>query len=56
MVNIEGMTREELMEVIKIKDEILAELREEVEAYAILVEELQAKLGIKDFQYTGNGD
>ncbi|MCX7772165.1 MAG: hypothetical protein N2376_03525 [Clostridia bacterium] len=50
------MTKEELIEVIRVKDELLKELREEIEAYRVLVEELQAKLGIKDYPYTGNGD
>jgi hypothetical protein len=50
------MSKEELLEIIRIKDELLKELREEVEAYRVLVEELQQKLGIGDFSYTGNGD
>ncbi|NLU52887.1 MAG: hypothetical protein GXX10_08515 [Clostridiaceae bacterium] len=56
MVNLEQMSREELIEVIKIKDELLKELREELEAYRQLVSELQAKLGIVDYPYSGNGD
>jgi hypothetical protein len=56
MVNLQEMSREELIEVIKVKDELLKELREEVDAYRTLVEELQAKLGKKDYPYSGNGD
>lgn len=56
MVNIEEMTKEELLEIIRVKDELLKELREEVDAYRALVEELQEKLGLGDFHYTGNGD
>lgn len=56
MVNLQEMSREELIEVIKVKDELLKELREEVDAYRALVEELQAKLGKKDYPYSGNGD
>lgn len=56
MVQLDKMSKEELIEVIKVKDELLKELREEVDAYRELVDELQEKLGIKDFHYTGNGD
>lgn len=56
MVGIDKMSREELIEVIRIKDELMKELREEVDAYRTLVEELQLKLGLKDIPYTGNGD
>ncbi len=56
MVQLDKMSREELLEVIRVKDELLKELREEVDAYRILVEELQEKLGINEFTYTGNGD
>ncbi|NLM75673.1 MAG: hypothetical protein GX187_06225 [Clostridiaceae bacterium] len=55
MVNLEDMTKEELLEVIRIKDELLKEQREEIEAYRELVEELQEKLGIK-YPFPGNGD
>ena len=37
--------------MIRIKDELLREQREELDAYRELVEELQAKLGIND-QYS----
>ena len=56
MVQIEKMTKDELIEVIRIKDELLREQREELDAYRELVEELQAKLGINDSVFTGNGD
>lgn len=56
MVQLDKMSREELLEVIRVKDELLKELREEVDAYRELVEELREKLGINDFHYTGNGD
>lgn len=56
MVNLEQMSKEEIIEVLKVKDELLKELREEVDAYRTLVEELQAKLGKKEYPYTGNGD
>lgn len=44
MIGIEEMSREELLEVIRMKDELLKELREELDAYQVLVDELQAKL------------
>lgn len=44
MVSIEEMSREELLEVIRIKDVLLKELREEIDAYTQLIDELQAKL------------
>ncbi len=44
MIGIEEMPREELLEVIRMKDELLKELREELDAYQVLVDELQAKL------------
>ncbi len=56
MVKLEEMSKEEIIEVVRIKDELLRELREEIEAYRVLVEELQAKLGVKEYPYTGNGD
>ncbi|NLE25827.1 MAG: hypothetical protein GX625_10905 [Clostridiaceae bacterium] len=56
MVEIDKMTKDELLEVLRIKDELLKEQREELEAYRELVEELQAKLGINDTIYAGNGD
>lgn len=56
MVEIDKMTKAELLEVLKIKDELLKEQREELEAYRVLVDELYAKLGIKDTVFTGNGD
>ena len=56
MINIEQMSKEELIEVIRVKDEILKELREEVDAYRILVDELQEKMGLKECPYSGNGD
>lgn len=56
MVKIDKMTKEELLEVIRVKDELLKEQREELDAYRELVEELYAKLGIKDSIFTGNGD
>ncbi len=56
MVQIDKMTKDELLEVVRIKDELLKELREELDAYRELVEELQAKLGTNDSIFTGNGD
>jgi hypothetical protein len=56
MVNLDKMSREELIEVIRVKDQLLKELREEIEAYALLVEELRGKLGKSDHTYSGNGD
>ncbi|NLL68333.1 MAG: hypothetical protein GX236_11685 [Clostridiaceae bacterium] len=56
MVQIDKMNKEELLEIIRIKDELLKELREEIDAYRELVEELQGKLDIKDIMYSGNGD
>lgn len=56
MVNLEQMSREELIEVVRIKDALINELREELEAYRELVSELQAKLGMNEYPYSGNGD
>ncbi|NLM73591.1 MAG: hypothetical protein GX184_06165 [Clostridiaceae bacterium] len=56
MVNLEQMSREELIEVIRIKDELLKELRDEIQACRELIDELQIKLGVKDIPYSGNGD
>jgi len=56
MVQLDKMTREELLEVIRIKDQLIKEQQEELEAYRELVEELRAKLGLNDSLYTGNGD
>jgi len=56
MVKLEEMSREELIEVIKMKDELISELKEELSAYRTLVEELQAKLGMRDYNYSGHGD
>lgn len=41
MVKLEEMSREDLIEVIRMKDELLKELKEEIAAYRALVEELQ---------------
>ncbi len=56
MIQVDKMTKEELLEVVRIKDELLKELREEIDAYRELVEEFKAKLGNKESIYTGNGD
>ena len=56
MVKLEQMSKEELIEVVNMKDELIKELREEVDAYRSLVDELRGKLGKKDYPYTGNGD
>ncbi len=56
MVRLDEMSRDELIEVVHLKDELLAELREEIDAYKALVEELQTKLGVLEHTYTGNGD
>ncbi|MCR4435652.1 MAG: hypothetical protein QHH06_09905 [Clostridiales bacterium] len=47
MKSVENMTREELMEVIRIKDSLIRELREEIEAYRQLVRELMENYGKK---------
>lgn len=44
MVEIDKMSVDELLEVIRIKDELLNELREELDAYRLLAQELQSKL------------
>lgn len=56
MVKLEDMSKEELLEVIRMKDELIKELKDEVDAYRTLVDELQAKLGIRDQNFSGNGD
>lgn len=43
MAELQNMTREELLEVIRIKDILIQELREEIEAYQQLAQELQSK-------------
>jgi hypothetical protein len=44
MKELKDMTREELLEIIRIKDVMLRELHEELEAYQLLVNELQGNL------------
>lgn len=39
------MSREELLEVIRIKDMLIKELRDEIEVYQQLAKELQEKTG-----------
>lgn len=56
MVKLEEMSKEELLEVIRMKDELIQELKEEIAAYRTLVEELQTKLGMRDNNFSGNGD
>ena len=56
MVRLEEMSREELIEVVKMKDELLNELKDEIGAYRMLVDELQTKLGIMEHNFSGNGD
>ncbi len=56
MIQLDQMSKEELIEIIRMKDDLLRELKEEIDAYRVLVEELQAKLGKKEFPYSGNGD
>jgi len=56
MIGLEEMSREELLEVIRMKDMLLKELKGEIGAWQQLVEELQQKLGLHDTHYTGNGD
>lgn len=46
MKELKDMTREELMEVIGIKDALIAELKDEVKIYRELAEQLQAKLEV----------
>ncbi len=41
MVKLNEMSREELLEVIAIKDQMLAELREEIKYYQELIREIQ---------------
>jgi len=55
MIKLADMSKEELLEVIRIKDELLREQQEELKAYRELVEELQEKLGMK-YPFPGNGD
>ena len=55
MVNLEDMSKEELLEIIRIKNELLKEQREELDAYRELVEELQLRLDMK-YPFQGNGD
>lgn len=41
MVKLNEMSREELLEVIAIKDQMLAQLREEIQYYQELIREIQ---------------
>ncbi len=41
MVSLSEMSREELLEVVAIKDEIISELREEIKNYQELIREMQ---------------
>ncbi len=43
MVKLTEMTREELLEVISIKDEVIHELREEIKQYQQLISELRGE-------------
>lgn len=45
MKQLVDMDREELLEVIRIKDALIRELREELSLYQSLAQELQKKLG-----------
>ena len=56
MIILDEMNREDLIEVIKMKDELIRELKEELDAYKDLVEELRMKMGIKNNNFSGNGD
>ncbi|HOP72300.1 MAG TPA: hypothetical protein PLO77_03510 [Thermoclostridium caenicola] len=56
MVKLEEMSREELIEIVRMKDGLIKELKEEVAAYRVLVEELQSKLGMRENNFSGNGD
>lgn len=56
MVQLDKMSKEELIEVIRIKDVLLKEMREEIDAYQILASELQSKLSIKDITYIEDGE
>lgn len=40
MTDIKEMTKDELLEVIRIKDSLIRELREEIEAYKQIADEL----------------
>jgi hypothetical protein len=37
-------------------DELIRELNDEIAAYKTLVEELQIKLGMRDYNFSGHGD
>ncbi len=41
MISLNEMTREELLEIVKIKDKMIQELKEEVISYQILIRQLQ---------------
>lgn len=41
MVKLQEMSREELLEVIRIKDQIIKELRAEIQDYQELIHEIQ---------------
>ncbi len=41
MVSLSEMSREELLEVVAIKDQIISELREEIKNYQELIREMQ---------------
>ncbi len=56
MINVDQMSREELIELLETKNELIKTLREEVEAYRTLIEELHTRFDVKDFTFTGNGD
>lgn len=56
MIRLEDMSREELLEVIRMKDALMKELKEEISCWQQLVDELQHKFGVAETPYTGNGD
>lgn len=45
MKELKDMDKQELLEVIRVKDSLIAELREELEVYRELSGQLQEKLG-----------
>lgn len=44
MKTLENMNREELLEIIKIKDDMIKELETEIELYQKLIEEIKSNI------------
>lgn len=56
MIQLDEMNRDELIAVLQMKNTQIRNLEEELDAYRVLVEELQARLGTLPASENGYGD